>query len=400
LRHRYLAVKSEYHIYQCVSRYIAAERPEPLTQENINALMECVRFVWMDYDELVGINSDPRVPHHLLIESLLHRLKLQENPDAAATILGDDGKPNPRLQKRMRYGMRFEYRPRIKDAGIMFWIGTEGRRRLEYWTNPHLAKEVRVTASSIEKGQLAQLVSRNTGELWTKDVPASWFAIELLKGRSVVLSYYTLRHGRGYKSDCLRAWDLQGSNDGVEWELLSRHTMDKSLNGPFGEHSWPVKTEHAFRFFRVIQTGHNSSNHNFLALSGMELYGDLYENHSSPTAVASAFTTGSRTPAPTSHITTTTTIPAGIPSGSNNTPLTKSPTASSSTSNQTDDTDDNKTSPTNNNGASSKPSILTSKAKSSSGVLMQTRLSEQMKNAKPQQQSSQHHSPNDSYQSD
>ena len=53
--------------------------------------------------------------------------------------------------------------------------------------------------------------------------------------------------------------------------------MDCSLNGSFATYSWPLECSNHFRFFRVLQTGHNASNNNFLALSGIEIYGELYE---------------------------------------------------------------------------------------------------------------------------
>jgi hypothetical protein len=64
--------------------------------------------------------------------------------------------------------------------------------------------------SSIEKGNPIDLVGRKSKELWTKDVPSSWFAIDLGPNRTVVPSYYSLQHGGSYKSDCLRNWDFQG----------------------------------------------------------------------------------------------------------------------------------------------------------------------------------------------
>ena len=103
----------------------------------------------------------------------------------------------------------------------------------------------------------------------------------------VAPTHYTLQHGGHYKGDSLRHWDLQGSIDGKKWFLIRRHNNDCSLNSPFALHSWSIelsKREEAedeqnfrFRFFRILQTGHNSSNHNFLMLSGFEIYGDLFE---------------------------------------------------------------------------------------------------------------------------
>jgi len=110
------------------------------------------------------------------------------------------------------------------------------------------------------------------------DVPASWIQVSLGSTRALRATYYALRHG-GIKADYLRSWCLQGSNDGRNWTTLRRHVNDTSLQGAFGTASWPIPDcNQSFRNFRVLQTGHNSSNNNFLCLSGIELYGDLFED--------------------------------------------------------------------------------------------------------------------------
>lgn len=52
-------------------------------------------------------------------------------------------------------------------------------------------------------------MEKEATQLWTKDVPASWFCLDLGPTRSVLLMKYTLRHGMKFKSDSLRTWDLQ-----------------------------------------------------------------------------------------------------------------------------------------------------------------------------------------------
>lgn len=66
-------------------------------------------------------------------------------------------------------------------------------------------------------------------------------------------------------------------DESQSWDVLRRHTDDSSLNGPYAMRTWPVESTKAYRAFRVLQTGHNSSNHNYLVLSGIEFYGELYE---------------------------------------------------------------------------------------------------------------------------
>jgi hypothetical protein len=58
--------------------------------------------------------------------------------------------------------------------------------------------------------------------------------------------------------------------------VLRRHTEDASLNGPYAMRTWPSSRQKHIAF-RVLQTGHNSPNHNYLVMSGIEFYGELYE---------------------------------------------------------------------------------------------------------------------------
>jgi hypothetical protein len=52
------------------------------------------------------------------------------------------------------------------------------------------------------------------------------------------------------------------------------HRHDTSLHGPFAVAHWELPQQRkGYRFFRVLQTGHNSSSRNFLVLSNIELYG-------------------------------------------------------------------------------------------------------------------------------
>jgi len=71
---------------------------------------------------------------------------------------------------------------------------------------------------------------------------------------------------------------LTASNDNQEWVTLRRHKQEESLNGPFATASWDVEPHEGgpWRYFRVVQTGHNASSHNFLAVSAIELFGELY----------------------------------------------------------------------------------------------------------------------------
>ena len=88
---------------------------------------------------------------------------------------------------------------------------------------------------------------------------------------------YSLRHGMGWGKYAVRNWTLQGSLDEKNWVDISVHLKDETISQSFGVGTWEVNRggERAFRYFRILETGVNSSGNFVLALSGFELFGTL-----------------------------------------------------------------------------------------------------------------------------
>jgi len=135
-----------------------------------------------------------------------------------------------------------------------------------------------VHCSSLAKGSRATLVDQTPAECWTSDVPSSWFSLDFGPQRRITPVHYSLRHGGNYRADALRTWELQASTDGSDWRTIDRQANVTALGGPFAAATFQVQAPEAFRLFRVVQTGHNSSNRNFLVLSGIEFYGSLHDS--------------------------------------------------------------------------------------------------------------------------
>ena len=72
----------------------------------------------------------------------------------------------------------------------------------------------------------------------------------------------------------LRHWRLEGSEDGQQWTALRSHANDSALTGANGTASWAVEgAARAFRYLRVLQTGKNSNDQDYLCVNGLEVYG-------------------------------------------------------------------------------------------------------------------------------
>ena len=82
------------------------------------------------------------------------------------------------------------------------------------------------------------------------------------------------------KESLLTQWQLEGSNDGKQWENIEtiHDKNDPQFVAPplFCTGKWSVKGEIGpFRYFRIFQTGVNSSGKYGIYLSGIEFYGVL-----------------------------------------------------------------------------------------------------------------------------
>ena len=137
------------------------------------------------------------------------------------------------------------------------------------------------TRSSNEQGDANDLLENRRGSLsGTRDEDKSWWCVDLTEKYALYLTHYSLRHGRDNGMSIIRNWRLEGSLDGRIWKTLKKHDNDRGLKGPFPYYTatWPVDGElGAFRYFKIFQTGKNSSGRFSIFLSGIELYGILID---------------------------------------------------------------------------------------------------------------------------
>jgi hypothetical protein len=170
---------------------------------------------------------------------------------------------------------------------VFHHVGTNNNTQA--FENPHTSGEVRATIWPMMDGEYAKdanfsdparLVDPDGRTVnLTKDEKNASVSVDL-KARSLVVSYYRLRHGYSDGGYRLRHWVFEGSNDGVHWTPLRVHENDDSLpDEGFSVAAWKVEgATQAYRHFRIRQTGENSWNGNddhVLCCAGIELWGRL-----------------------------------------------------------------------------------------------------------------------------
>lgn len=97
------------------------------------------------------------------------------------------------------------------------------------------------------------------------------------KNKEVSLTSYSLKaHNESFATkDFVNSWDIEGSNDGVKWELIS-HEMSSKLQSHLAEGHWDCpqsKVLRYFRYFRIKLSGANSSGRHYFAFNAIEFFG-------------------------------------------------------------------------------------------------------------------------------
>ena len=158
--------------------------------------------------------------------------------------------------------------------GLFYYLGTN--KNTVSWVNPQPNK-IEVSASSIQFGNVATLTDRQDTEFYTTTgTPDGWVKIHTLTGK-LKCNRYSIRNR--YRADndagsALRNWKLQGSNNDVDWTDLDIQTNNTSL---IASSQWLTLTSissESYCYFRLLETGVNSSGNYAICLSEIELYGE------------------------------------------------------------------------------------------------------------------------------
>lgn len=181
----------------------------------------------------------------------------------------------------------FIYDYDFDDNGVLFYLGSYGKTRP--WQNPHILGKAQAFASSVGFGKIEDFLTRTANNLRTGNEPNSYLGVDI-GNRYLLPSAYSLRN-RNSKSHVCYNWQLEGSRDQVNWQILDRrvhYTGDDSydynfetdrnaLKTPGATSTWGIDPEaldpEGYRFFRIVQIDKNSSGSYNLALSNIEIYG-------------------------------------------------------------------------------------------------------------------------------
>lgn len=268
LQSDHIVVKSEQEVFLGLQQWHAAQDPKP-SDEALGRLLGCVRWALLDEAFLTGTVNSSRLfataEHAMIMAAALQQALFRSKPRA-----------------RRGRGVACVFSSAFDTNGALYYIATQGGARP--YRNPHTAGDVVVSSSHTYQYFRASVLVDHISEpcpnyIYCVGNSDSWMAVDLGEGRLLRLDHYCLRSDN-FDTYKLRNWNLQGTNDGVEWTTLRQHVNDQSLGDtPMSTAAWPVEgCNVAYRYFRVFKTGPNShDNTDLLMCAGIELYGQLLQ---------------------------------------------------------------------------------------------------------------------------
>ena len=121
----------------------------------------------------------------------------------------------------------FKYEFDFDENGVFYFLGTLGRS--SPYRNPHEIGQVKVFSSSLGKGNLSDFVGRNLVNLRTQNEENSFFGIDLGPERFLIPSCYSIKN-RNASSHVMLCWNLEGSNDKINFEILDTRIFTHNNN--------------------------------------------------------------------------------------------------------------------------------------------------------------------------
>jgi hypothetical protein len=164
------------------------------------------------------------------------------------------------------------------------WSGLIRRLSIDCGVNVHAKQIVNISCSGTDHGNCSQVVDYVGTDYWhSRNSPDSWIQFEF-KTVMISVTGYALKSS-GNSCQFLRQWELRGSNDEQNWDILDRRNTQE-LDGTYITKTFTTSVglsgAKSYRYIRLTQTAKNACGQDYLMLSQVEFFGSLRMHVSQP----------------------------------------------------------------------------------------------------------------------
>ncbi|EFA81627.1 hypothetical protein PPL_05618 [Heterostelium album PN500] len=226
--------------------------------------LECIRFASM---------SSHQLSKHIEASGLVDRDIMYE----AYRYLATKETPKQLDMAVVRQGVTdFTFSTPGDTKGVFYYFGTV--EDTDDYESPSIRKTVKVSSSSMSIGYPTPFVSRTPTNMYTDKLPNSYYSVDIGSKYVLCPNYYTMRYAGDSQGSIYAApknWQLLGSLDGEQWDILTTHHNDTSLKEGYSISGWPIDSIHSYRHLKIQMTGPNQRDGDELCVCCFEVYGRL-----------------------------------------------------------------------------------------------------------------------------
>ena len=163
-----------------------------------------------------------------------------------------------------------EKRPINCENGVFRYI-RENSNRKEY-----PSKEFDAFASSIYSGEIKNLFDQTKKTQLLTNNDDNTFVMIDFKDKKINLTKYYLSVPSSYSGNRPKSWEIQGSNNNEEWEVLDKKQNCSNLSSDESYNTFTCQNvnKQYYRYIRIANITNKDNNHS-LVLSEIELYGSV-----------------------------------------------------------------------------------------------------------------------------
>ena len=167
---------------------------------------------------------------------------------------------------------------REKKEVFRYEKGKEWSGYFDYLTrlsigNPVHSHEVAIT-SAASPSKLVDLEWPN-GYWRSPDAPNSYVLFKF-PDMSVSIETYLIKSYSAPGNCYPMTWELEGSDDGIQWTVIDRRTKVKTLCGPGKVGTFICDPSKKYKFIRIKQNGENYAGQHSFIMSHIEFFGSIY----------------------------------------------------------------------------------------------------------------------------
>eukprot|EP01084_Bolivina_argentea_P142515 250369_1 len=264
---------------------------EALNNEEIETVDDLLLFENNDIKQVLLTKVKMGKIAKLLRALNQHRANNTQQPSEQKNQTNDEIKSNEELKANDTINLvtndkDFIYESDFDTNGIIYYLGTNFGS--EIFKNPSLCERNLINIKGAKKETLQSwkhllnferrlcrgfYIDSNFNE---NEYGNAWLMVDFGNNLLIKPTHYTIDHCDKLDFEMMKNWNLEGSIDGIKWNVIYKHENDEWIDKSKFAKTWKLNTDNYYNKFRIIITDKSDTKYrSSLRIRRIEFYGHV-----------------------------------------------------------------------------------------------------------------------------